>query len=73
MFRESGEASRYRWAILGIAWLSYLAVYMVRVSLPPLSPFIIEELSLSKTEVGFLVSAGAIGYSVFQLPAGWLN
>ena len=68
----SGGASRYRWVVLGIAWLSYLAVYMVRVSLPPLSPFIVEELSLSKTEVGLLVSAGAIGYSVFQLPAGWL-
>ena len=68
----SGEASRYRWTVLGIAWLSYLAVYMVRVSVPPLSPFIVGELSLSKTEVGLLVSSGAIGYAVFQLPAGWL-
>ena len=72
MSGQSGEASSYRWAVLGIAWLSYLAVYMVRVSIPPLSPFIVEELSLSKTDVGLLVSAGAIGYSVFQLPAGWL-
>ncbi len=67
-----GGPSRYRWAILGVAWLSYMAVYMVRTSVPPLSPFIIEELSLSKTEVGLLISAGALGYSVFQLPAGWL-
>jgi len=49
-----------------------MAVYMVRTSVPPLSPFIVEELSLSKTEVGLLISAGALGYSVFQLPAGWL-
>jgi len=67
-----GAASRYRWAVLGVAWLSYLAVYMVRVSVPPLSPYMIGELSLSKTEVGLLISAGALGYSVFQLPAGWL-
>ena len=58
--------------MLFLAWLSYLATYMVRVSIPPLSPFIISELSLSKTEVGLLVSSGAIGYAVFQLPSGWL-
>ncbi len=68
----SGGPSRYRWAILGVAWLSYMAVYMVRTSVPPLSPFIVGELGLSKTEVGLLVSAGALGYSIFQLPAGWL-
>ncbi len=45
---------------------------MVRVALPPLSPFVITELSLSKTEVGLLVSSGALGYSVFQIPAGYL-
>jgi sugar phosphate permease len=45
---------------------------MVRVSVPPLSPFLIAELALNKTEVGLLVSAGALGYAVFQLPAGWL-
>ncbi|MCX6653909.1 MAG: MFS transporter [Candidatus Bathyarchaeota archaeon] len=70
--RRGGSPLRYRWAILGVAWISYMAVYMVRTSVPPLSPFIVEELSLSKTEVGLLISAGALGYSVFQLPAGWL-
>jgi sugar phosphate permease len=70
--RRGSSPLRYRWAILGVAWISYMAVYMVRTSVPPLSPFIVEELSLSKTEVGLLISAGALGYSVFQLPAGWL-
>ena len=67
-----GAPSRYRWMILGVTWFSYMAVHMVRTSVPPLSPFIIEELHLSKTEVGLLISAGALGYSIFQLPAGWL-
>ena len=49
-----------------------MSVYMVRQSVPPLTTFIVEELSLSKAEVGLLISAGAIGYSIFQLPAGWL-
>ena len=66
------ETSRFRWVILGIAWLSYLAVYMVRISVPPLSPFIVDELHLSNTEIGLLVSAAALGYSLCQVPAGWL-
>jgi ACS family hexuronate transporter-like MFS transporter len=68
----SVAASKYRLVVLGVAWLSYMAVYMVRVALPPLSPYIVAELSLSKTEVGLLISAGALGYSLFQLPSGWL-
>lgn len=38
----------------------------------PLSPFLIEGLSLSRFEVGLLVSASAFGYMAFQIPAGWL-
>jgi MFS transporter, ACS family, hexuronate transporter len=58
--------------ILSIAWLTYLAVYTVRISVPPLSPFIVDELHLTNTEIGLLVSAAALGYSLFQVPAGWL-
>ena len=70
---NAGEKrSPYRWAILGIAWLTYLSVYMVRQAVPPLSTFIVDELHLSNTEIGLLVSAAALGYSLFQVPAGWL-
>ena len=65
-------SSRFRWVILGIAWLTYFAVYSVRISVPPLSSFIVDELHLSNTEIGLLVSAAALGYSLFQVPAGWL-
>jgi MFS transporter, ACS family, hexuronate transporter len=66
------QGSEFRWAVLGIAWLTYLAVYAVRVSVPPLTPFILDELHLTNTEIGLLVSAAAFGYSLFQVPAGWL-
>ena len=72
--KEKGaeKAAGFRWVVLGIAWVTYFAVYAVRVTVPPLSPFIIEELHLSNTEIGLLVSAAALGYSIFQVPAGWL-
>ena len=66
------KAEGFRWVVLGIAWVTYFAVYAVRVTVPPLSPFIVDELHLSNTEIGLLVSAAALGYSIFQVPAGWL-
>jgi sugar phosphate permease len=72
--KEKGaeKAAGFRWVVLGIAWVTYFAVYAVRVTVPPLSPFIVDELHLSNTEIGLLVSAAALGYSIFQVPAGWL-
>ena len=49
-----------------------MSAYLVRTAVAPLSPFLIEGLSLSKFEVGLFVSASALGYMAFQLPAGWL-
>jgi MFS transporter, ACS family, hexuronate transporter len=66
------DSGRFRWAVLGISWMAYMSAYLVRTAVAPLSPFLIEGLSLSKFEVGLLVSASALGYMAFQLPAGWL-
>jgi MFS transporter, ACS family, glucarate transporter len=69
---KNSEPQGFRWVVLGIAWVTYFAVYALRVTVPPLSPFIMEELHLSNTEIGLLVSSAALGYSIFQVPAGWL-
>ena len=70
---NKGDAPQgFRWSVLGIAWVTYFAVYALRVTVPPLSPFIMGELHLSNTEIGLLVSSAALGYSIFQVPAGWL-
>ncbi len=66
------DSGRFRWAVLGISWMAYMSAYLVRTAVAPLSPFLVEGLSLSKFEVGLLVSASALGYMAFQLPAGWL-
>jgi ACS family hexuronate transporter-like MFS transporter len=66
------DSGRFKWAVLGISWMAYMSAYLVRTAVAPLSPFLIEGLNLSKFEVGLLVSASALGYMAFQLPAGWL-
>ena len=63
---------RYRWVILGVAWMAYIVMYMQRFSIPPLSPFIKGDFHLTSTQVGMLMSANAIGYVVMQMPSGWL-
>jgi sugar phosphate permease len=72
MSSDSGKPGGFRWAVLCITWIAYMSVYLVRTAVAPLSPFLIEGLSLSRFEVGLLVSASAFGYMAFQVPAGWL-
>lgn len=66
------EVHKYRWAILGVVWLAYMCIYLVRLAAPPLSPFMMKDLQLSQMDVGLLISAAASGYSAVQIPAGWL-
>lgn len=72
MAGDDSSSGSYRWVVLVLAWLSYTAVYMVRMTASPLTPLMAGDLKLSLTEVGFLSSASTIGYTVAQTPAGWL-
>lgn len=62
----------YRWVILGVLWITYVVVFLNRLSVGPLAPFFKEELGITSAKVGFVLSAGAFGYLLTQLPVGWL-
>lgn len=66
------NVKRYRWVVLGVTWLTYMSVYLIRNAIPALSTFIMSDLNLSKFDLGLLASAVAAGYTVAQIPAGWL-
>jgi ACS family hexuronate transporter-like MFS transporter len=72
MAKLVASSFRYRWVILGICWLAYIVVFMERLSIPPLAPFLKEDLALTSAQVGFFMSAAAGGYAVMLIPAGWL-
>ncbi len=55
-----------------VTWLTYMSVHLIRNAVPPLSTFIATDLNLSRFDIGILVSAVAVGYTVAQIPAGWL-
>src|SRR5512146_1802509 len=65
--------SRYRWAILGLAFVSQFTGTLAAQSVPPLAPIFQSELGLSKLEIGFFASASFMGFWVVLLGAGYLT
>lgn len=57
-------------------WLTvaaYMITYMDRVVISSAVPVIRKEFNLSMEEMGFILSIFYWGYSLFQLPGGWLG
>jgi len=57
--------SRYRWAMLGLVWLLYVVFGVYTRSLAPLVTPIIEDLSISFVEMGFILGSWQLTYIVF--------
>jgi predicted MFS family arabinose efflux permease len=68
--QEGGD--RRRWAVLGIVYLCSLAFAATLQCLPPLVPRIINELKLSHTEAGMLMSLTALPGIFLSIPAGMM-
>jgi sugar phosphate permease len=63
---------RYRFVILGVVWTAYLIVYLARLTVGPLAPFLKSAFSLDNAEIGGLTSASALAYGPTLIVAGWL-
>ena len=72
MARAKEIVYKYRWVILGVVWLGYTSLWIQRLCIPPLAPFLREELYFTHTQIGLLMSTVALGALVIQLPSGWL-
>lgn len=63
---------RYRWTILGFAFISQFAATLSASVIPPLAPLLQSELGLSRTEIGFFSSAALAGsWGVLLLAGYW--
>ena len=72
MTTKPGSSPRYRWIILGVCWLAFIVAFMQRLSIGPLGPFLKEDLDITSTQFGMLMSAAAFGYMITLIPGGWL-
>src|SRR5260370_9794777 len=59
--------------VLLLLCLMYLILYVDRVNISTAAPLIKAELGLRNTELGFVFSAFAYPYALFQLVGGWLG
>ena len=55
-----------------MVWTAYLIVFLARLTVGPLAPFLKDAFHLSSTQVGSLTSATALGYAPTLVVAGWL-
>ena len=60
------------WVVVFAVTLSVIT-YIHRVSISQAAPLIIEDLGLTKVQMGWAFSAFALGYFLFQVPGGWLS
>ena len=67
-----GPLSRYRFVALGVVWSAYLVVFLSRLCVGPLAPFLKQAFHLDNAQIGGLTSATALAYAPTLLLAGWL-
>jgi MFS family permease len=67
-----GPLPRFRCVALGVVWSAYLVVFLSRLCVGPLSPFLKQAFDLSNAQIGGLTSATAITYAPTLVLAGWL-
>jgi len=60
------------WVVFFAVTLAVLS-YIDRVAISKAAPFIMDDLHLTKTEMGRVFSAFALAYALFEIPSGWLG
>jgi MFS transporter, ACS family, hexuronate transporter len=66
------SAASYRFVALAVVWCGYLVVFLSRLCVGPLSPFLKTAFHLSNAQIGGLTSATAVAYAPTLLFAGYL-
>jgi cyanate permease len=62
--------SNYKWVMLALIWLVYFAGFMIVSSIPPLVTPIAHDLSLTYSQVGFILGTVLLAYIPLAVPVG---
>jgi MFS family permease len=65
--------TRVRHIVLWLTVVAYMITYMDRVVISSTVPVIQQELNIDKVTMGWVLAAFSWGYSLFQIPGGWLG
>ena len=64
-------ASRARYVVLTLGFLVAGITYLDRVCISAAAPSITRELGLTDVQMGYVFSAFALAYGIFEIPMGW--
>jgi MFS family permease len=65
--------TRVRYGVLGFACALSMITYLDRVCFATVAPYISNEFELTKQQMGWLFTAFALAYAVFEVPSGWMG
>jgi MFS family permease len=59
--------------VLALAFMASFITYLDRICMSAAAPQISRDLGLSDLQMGYVFSIFALGYAIFEIPAGWLG
>ena len=68
---ESQPATRTRFKVVGLTVTLAFITYLDRVCISKLAPEIMRDLELSRVQMGYVFSAFALAYAIFEIPTAW--
>jgi len=66
------QTSKYKYMVLALLYLGWCISYIDRAAITFAATHIASEFQLKPSELGVLLSSFFLGYSLLQLPGGWL-
>jgi fucose permease len=60
------------WAMLALVTIAHALGSFSALAVAPLAPFLMDDLQLTRAQVGLFLPAAYLGGVVMSLPAGWL-
>jgi ACS family glucarate transporter-like MFS transporter len=66
----AGRNTSVRWFVLALIALASFVSYVLRTNMSIVAPAVKADLGLTEVQLGMVFSAFALGYAIFQLPAG---
>ena len=67
------QTSKYKYMVLALLYLGWCISYIDRAAITFAATHIASEFQLKPSELGVLLSSFFLGYSLLQLPGGWLG
>jgi MFS transporter, ACS family, glucarate transporter len=69
---QTSSPTRARRKVLGLIFTLVVITYLDRLCISAAAPTIIREFQLSPSQMGYVFSAFALAYALFEVPSGWL-